>query len=672
MTPILAPEGLIDSPFPGLRPFSEKDSPNFFGRSEETYTLLQRLRSERFVAVLGPSGCGKSSLLQAGVIAMLRNGFMAGGRQWRIAAFRPRSRPLEEMVNAVRTLLREPVDREALLRRFRREGDALSSCIQQALEGSRDPVFLYVDQFEELFDGVRRAASRTALEDAKILVDHLLTASASSSAAIYICLTMRSEYLGSCSDYPRLADSVNQSLFLVPQVTRAQMREAIVEPIQHSGASISDALVDKLLNDAGSRPDGLPLLQHALMRLWLKEERGKEELTLDDYEREGESDLGRMLDRHVEETFREAPKNASITETILREITEVTPSGQKVRRPRTVADIAKRAKVEPNIILSVVAPFARADRSFLIVKGSPEDPASEVDLSHETLIRNWNRLSRWVDDEAFGTRLLRQFEDTAADYERLRNEGKGSEAIQLNYGLTRLLSIQRIVNTRQVALGRSALRFRRDSLLRTAAIWGASVLVFLVLLAATGTLLYQRNRDAKEHAQKLADANQKLVRTNTELEEWKSKAQTVLAQNQKDRQTSPEARAAGRAARSLRASTAAIQPVVLVFGREGSPQVADVVSRLGTLGLRVDLRASKLYFIPEAPFNAVWYGNGVSRQDIGAVALTLIGAGIAVRKIEPVADSKGKENQIQVGWSEASVNLPAMTVQQVEAFVRQR
>jgi ABC-type phosphate transport system ATPase subunit len=49
------------NPFPGLRAFSTYDASDFFGRKNEIFELLSRLRTSRSVAVLGPSGSGKSS-----------------------------------------------------------------------------------------------------------------------------------------------------------------------------------------------------------------------------------------------------------------------------------------------------------------------------------------------------------------------------------------------------------------------------------------------------------------------------------------------------------------------------------------------------------------------------------------------------------------------------------
>jgi hypothetical protein len=64
-------------PYPGLAAFDTRDAAVFFGREQETRSLVELLQpslqrgSSRFVAIVGPSGSGKSSLLRAGLLPRL-------------------------------------------------------------------------------------------------------------------------------------------------------------------------------------------------------------------------------------------------------------------------------------------------------------------------------------------------------------------------------------------------------------------------------------------------------------------------------------------------------------------------------------------------------------------------------------------------------------------------
>ena len=58
--------------YPGTRPFEEKDSHLFFGRSQDIERLYNRIFVEKMTVLHGKSGLGKTSLLQAGILPKLR------------------------------------------------------------------------------------------------------------------------------------------------------------------------------------------------------------------------------------------------------------------------------------------------------------------------------------------------------------------------------------------------------------------------------------------------------------------------------------------------------------------------------------------------------------------------------------------------------------------------
>ena len=69
-------------PYPGLRPFEEKDYGIFFGREVQVIQMLRQLADRRFLAVVGSSGCGKSSLVIAGLLPAIRRGFLQETKDW--------------------------------------------------------------------------------------------------------------------------------------------------------------------------------------------------------------------------------------------------------------------------------------------------------------------------------------------------------------------------------------------------------------------------------------------------------------------------------------------------------------------------------------------------------------------------------------------------------------
>ena len=92
----------LDCPYPGLRPFNSDEAHLFFGRARQIGDMLARLETRRFLAVVGASGCGKSSLVRAGLIPAIRDGWLASqATDWRIAIMLPGSDPFGALTTAL-------------------------------------------------------------------------------------------------------------------------------------------------------------------------------------------------------------------------------------------------------------------------------------------------------------------------------------------------------------------------------------------------------------------------------------------------------------------------------------------------------------------------------------------------------------------------------------------
>jgi hypothetical protein len=267
----IEPKGAA-SPYPGLRPFRDSETEIFFGREEQTDQLLEKLQSAHFIAVVGPSGCGKSSLVRAGLIAALETGFLSdGGAAWRVAEMRPGDQPLSRLADALvaPSALGPELGHEAsdtaLVRAMLRRGPlGLIEIVREACLPANQNLLLLVDQFEEIF----RFRAQGSTDDADAFVALLLASSAQREVPIYVVITMRSDFLGDCALFTGLPEAINDSQYLTPRLSREQIRAAIAGPARVFGGDVEPALVNRLLNEIGPEPDHLPLLQHALMRMW--------------------------------------------------------------------------------------------------------------------------------------------------------------------------------------------------------------------------------------------------------------------------------------------------------------------------------------------------------------------------------------------------------------------
>ena len=415
----------LTNPFPGLRPFREEEEYLFFGRERQVDVIVDKLAAKRFLAVVGTSGCGKSSLVNCGLRPALSRGVMtSAGSAWRMAQFRPGGDPMRALARALAQPRVTGLDaRGANLEELIEATLELSNLgvvdvFEQAQLAGRANLLLIVDQFEELFRYGGRQASVSDDEEyrppeASVAFVNLLLEAAKSNYPIYVVLTMRSDFLGECARFPGLPEAVNEGQYLVPRLTRDERREAISGPIAVGGGEISPVLLTRLVNDVGDNPDELSILQHALNRTWTqwqRERHGNEPISFSHYEAIGT--MARALDQHAEKAFAEltSERQEKTCEVVFQALTDKGSYARGIRRPTSFASLCAIAAATPAEVASVLDVFRKPSRSFLMPPSpEPLEPETIIDISHESLMRIWNRLKDWVEREA----------ESAGQYRRL-------------------------------------------------------------------------------------------------------------------------------------------------------------------------------------------------------------------------------------------------------------
>jgi hypothetical protein len=412
--------------------------------------MVDRLAATRFLAVLGSSGTGKSSVVRTGLLDSLELGLMAkAGSSWYIADFRPGSDPLRNLASALLAGEERATasDRDSLRGFLARGPRAVIEWCRDGNLPAGTNLLLLADQFEELF----RYQDYAKREETQALVELLLESAHSTEFPIYVTITMRSEYLGACAFLDGLAETISRGMVLIPRLSREQCRMAIVGPADVCGIKTDQPLVNQLLNDLASfaawddsggsdeldkqarRADQLPLLQYTLNRMWLRarERRGAGAdgrplvLRLADYEAIG--GLRGALNEHANQLLKDLEDKApeSVVEAVFRGLISGTTVAEAVRRPRPFGELVKLAGGSEPGVRAVVDTFRAAGVNFLAPELDPLDPQpldddTFVDISHESLIRQWSRLSEWLEKEARAAQLWRRLKERMADGDLLQ------------------------------------------------------------------------------------------------------------------------------------------------------------------------------------------------------------------------------------------------------------
>ena len=429
-------DATVRNPYPGLRPFRLDEKHLFFGREQQVDRMVGKLAARRFLAVVGGSGSGKSSLVNCGLRPALHRGNMAeAGAAWRMTTMRPGTDPIGALARALAVpglLFDAPqsdaLPTEVLVEDTLRLGSlGVVDIVDQADLPQGTNLLVVADQFEELFrfhDMMLggRTDSAAAAKDAVSFVRLLLEAAEQTEVPIYVVLTMRSDFLGDCAKFQGLPEAMNESQYLVPRLTRSEIRAAITGPAAVAGAELGPVLVTHLLNDVGDNQDQLSILQHALNRTWYKwetEGQGIGPLELAHYRSAGGMD--RALHLHAEKAFSEFTDEPGqwLCKRIFKALTDAGTDARGTRRPTRMDTLGAITGSSPEQLEAAIGVFRKPSRSFLMPPMTETlGPNSAIDISHESLMRVWGRLRQWTVEEAESARVYRRLRETAVEHER--------------------------------------------------------------------------------------------------------------------------------------------------------------------------------------------------------------------------------------------------------------
>jgi hypothetical protein len=417
------------NPFPGLRAFHVDESHLFFGREGQSDEVLDKLSKNKFVGIIGASGSGKSSFMFCGVIPILYGGFLSHiGPNWHVITTRPGGSPIDNLSEALlqkdATYLVADNDDKQLKKTItstllKSSSLGLIEAVKQLHLDNGHNVLIVADQFEELFR-FKRSEDTSSTNESLAYINLLMEAVKDLKSNIYVVITMRSDFIGDCAQFPELTKYINESHYLIPQMVREQKRLAIEGPVAVGGAEISSRLVQQLLNDLGDNPDQLPIIQHALMRtwtFWAENHEPEEILDLRHYEAIGS--MSGALSQHADEAYDELTEQQKFyCEILFKTLTEKGSDSAGIRRPTKLSTIAKVAGCSEDDMAHIVDHFRVEGRSLLMPPAHINlDSDSIIDISHESLMRIWTRLKKWVEEEGESAQMYIRLSDAAASYQ---------------------------------------------------------------------------------------------------------------------------------------------------------------------------------------------------------------------------------------------------------------
>ncbi|HET8682363.1 MAG TPA: WD40 repeat domain-containing protein [Micromonosporaceae bacterium] len=511
-------------PYLGLSPFEERHAEVFYGRSDLTARLVQRLVEQLtgagLLVVVGASGAGKSSLLRAGLVAQLAAGrLVPGSATWPRRVLTPTWTPLQELsvhlaelagVDAAsvhRSLVDDPGRAPLLVRQALAAHSPVPSTQRGARVGDESPtedgpwsgepeqarLVLIVDQFEELFTLADEtdpdaAAHQAAFVSALHAAATVPTQPGGVPAALVV-VSVRADFLDRAMAYPPLREAIQAGPFAVGPMTESELCLAVTGPAAAAGLTIEPGLAEAILTDlrgTAARPGlttgVLPLLSQAMLSTW--EHREEDQLTVGAYRRCG--GVANAVQASAETTYQQlSTEEQQAVRAVFTQLVIVTSDGQLARRRVTRADLRTAVPVKPGYVDAVVEVYA--DRRLIVMH------RDTVEIAHDVLLQAWSRLREWLDGDPFDLALRSKLVDDATAW-RENNRDRS-----FHYGGARLADAEQAVArwaadpTRYPLLPPDSAAFLaagRRAANRTAwvrrAIAASMVLLTVVALAAAG------------------------------------------------------------------------------------------------------------------------------------------------------------------------------------------
>ena len=112
-------------------------------------------------------------------------------------------------------------------------------------------------------------------------------------------------------------------------------------------------------------------------------------------------------------------RGKKICEVMFKAITEKSPGNRGLRNPTSITVLKYVAGCTSDELIEVIEKFRHSSRCF--ITPLPDVPLTDdtiIDLSQEILIKLWDRLQEWVDEEAASAQMYLRLSEASAMYQQ--------------------------------------------------------------------------------------------------------------------------------------------------------------------------------------------------------------------------------------------------------------
>ena len=198
-------------------------------------------------------------------------------------------------------------------------------------------------------------------------------------------------------------------------MTLEELRHAMTAQAKTVGLEFEIGLDGTILADVEGEPGAMPLLQHALLELW--NHRHGHRLTAGEYQTIGrvQGAIAKTANEAYESLFQ--PSEQGRLRDLFLRLVHVDESGDLPRDTRKRVRLEALVPGESDLAQTRSLVERLATRRLVVTTPRGEERLTEVEVAHEALIRHWNRLKRWLDENRSVLRLRQGVEEAAAEWD---------------------------------------------------------------------------------------------------------------------------------------------------------------------------------------------------------------------------------------------------------------
>ena len=288
----------------------------------------------------------------------------------------------------------------------------LENCLAEAAfnpQSANPNLVIVVDQFEETFTLCNDEQERLAFLE-KLLG---LIESKPDSPTPLLILTMRADFWGDVAGYRNLKERMQANQELISPMDSTELRRAMELQAGVVGLRFERDLANQILDDVAGEPGAMPLLQHALLELWLR--RHGRWLRHEQYRAIGgvQRAIAETAEKIYDDLSQQEQNRVRNIFVRLTRLDDEAAGGEMHRDTRRRVNVAELVPAASDPAITKTLLKHLADARLIVTSVNPVTEAEEAEVAHEALIRHWPRLQAWLDEDRTSLRVRERIRQAA-------------------------------------------------------------------------------------------------------------------------------------------------------------------------------------------------------------------------------------------------------------------